>query len=106
MALPMASWPPIELAFATIFLRSRNAPGRRRIHAEGAGLPSRIDGDIQLTGRVNRVTKRATVLVTDPDGKLYSDGLRYRTSYVPLACLRSVMAHRDRSSTPIRRPAN
>jgi hypothetical protein len=47
----------------------------------------------QLTGRVNRITKRATVLVMDPDGESYSDGLRYRTYYVPLACLKSVLAH-------------
>ena len=47
----------------------------------------------QLTGRVNRITKRATVLVVDPDGESYSDGLRYRTYYVPLACLKSVQAH-------------
>lgn len=47
----------------------------------------------QLMGRVNRITKRATVLVADPDGVSYSDGLRYRTYYVPLACLKSVIAH-------------
>jgi hypothetical protein len=38
-------------------------------------------------GRVNRITKRATVLVEDPDGVKYSNGLRYRTYYVPIACL-------------------
>jgi hypothetical protein len=47
----------------------------------------------QLTGRVNRITKRATVLVADPDGVSYSDGLKYRTYYVPLASLKSVMVH-------------
>jgi hypothetical protein len=47
----------------------------------------------QLTGRVNRITKRATVLVADPDGVSYSDGLKYRTYYVPVASLKSVMAH-------------
>jgi len=47
----------------------------------------------QLTGRVNRITKRATVLVTDSDGKLYSDGFKYKAYYVPLGCLKSVMAH-------------
>jgi hypothetical protein len=47
----------------------------------------------QLTGRVNRITKRATVLVADPDGVSYSDGLRYRIYYVPLACLTSVIEH-------------
>lgn len=39
----------------------------------------------RLAGRVNRVTKRATVLVEDPEGERYSDGKRYRKYYVPLA---------------------
>lgn len=38
----------------------------------------------RLVGRVNRVTKRVTVLVEDPDGDRYSDGGRYRKYYVPL----------------------
>ena len=41
----------------------------------------------RLAGRVNRVTKRATVLVEDPEGERYSDGKRYRKYYVPLAGL-------------------
>jgi hypothetical protein len=41
----------------------------------------------QLTGVVNRVTKRATVLVEDPQGIRYSDGRRYKTYYVPIAYL-------------------
>jgi hypothetical protein len=47
----------------------------------------------RLTGRVNRITKRASVLVAEPDVVSYSDGLRYRTYYVPLACLTFVTAH-------------
>jgi hypothetical protein len=39
-------------------------------------------------GRVNRITKRATVLVEDPAGRLFSDGRRYATFYVPVAMLR------------------
>ena len=39
-------------------------------------------------GRVNRITRRATVLVENPDGNLYSDGRRYVTCYVPLPLLR------------------
>jgi hypothetical protein len=31
----------------------------------------------RLTGRVNRITQRATVLVEDPGGRRYSDGLHY-----------------------------
>ena len=41
----------------------------------------------RLAGRVNRITKRATVLVEDPRGERYSDGRRYRKYYVPLAAL-------------------
>jgi hypothetical protein len=41
----------------------------------------------RLTGRVNRITKRATVLVEDSEGQKYSDGLRYKTYYVPIADL-------------------
>ena len=42
----------------------------------------------RLVGRVNRITKRATVLVEDPEGDRYSDGKRYDKYYVPLAELR------------------
>lgn len=42
---------------------------------------------VPLTGFVNRVTKRATVLVADPQGEPYSDGGRYRRFYVPLTLL-------------------
>jgi hypothetical protein len=35
-------------------------------------------------GRVNRITRRATVLVEDPQGVDFSDGKRYLTFYVPL----------------------
>jgi hypothetical protein len=41
----------------------------------------------RLTGRVNRLTKRATVLVEDPEGENFSDGLRYRRYYVPIVHL-------------------
>lgn len=40
-------------------------------------------------GTVNRITRRATVLVADPTGQLYDDGRRYRKYYVPLSHLRS-----------------
>jgi len=46
----------------------------------------------RLTGRVNRITKRATVLVADPEGVPFSDGLRYKTYYVPIGSLQPVMA--------------
>ena len=41
-------------------------------------------------GIVNRITKRATVLVADPGGAPYSDGKRYMTFYVPVAMLEVV----------------
>jgi hypothetical protein len=39
------------------------------------------------TGVVQRITQRATVLVEDSRGELYSDGCRYRKYYVPLPLL-------------------
>ncbi len=49
----------------------------------------------RLQGRVNRVTKRATVLVDDPTGERLSDGRRYVRYYVPLAELRPTDTARD-----------
>jgi hypothetical protein len=40
-----------------------------------------------LRGVVNRVTKRATVLVEDPEGRRYSDGKLYRKYYIPIEWL-------------------
>ncbi len=37
-----------------------------------------------LFGRVNRITRRATVLVPNPKGERFSDGERYSRFYVPL----------------------
>jgi hypothetical protein len=54
----------------------------------GARVTFEFEG-LRLRGRVNRVTKRATVLVEDPGGQTYSDGLRYRTYYVPISRLLS-----------------
>ena len=39
-------------------------------------------------GRVNRITRRATVLVESPNGRPYSDGKHYLRFYVPLLLLR------------------
>lgn len=44
----------------------------------------------RLIGRVNRITKRATVLVEDAAGTLHSDGQRYKIYYVPLSGLEPV----------------
>jgi hypothetical protein len=48
-----------------------------------------LDG-VWHVGRVNRITRRATVLVQDPQGQPYSDGKRYRGFYVPLPLLRKI----------------
>jgi hypothetical protein len=68
---------------------------KERAAQSGIGIGSlvvfRFEGR-DLTGKVNRITKRATVLVPDPAGKAYSDGSRYNTYYVPLAALRLVAA--------------
>ena len=42
----------------------------------------------QLTGRVNRITKRATVLVPCRQGTRYNDGKRYTKFYIPFERLR------------------
>lgn len=42
----------------------------------------------RYSGTVNRITRRATVLVLDANGQLYQDGKRYRKFYVPLSHLR------------------
>lgn len=46
-----------------------------------------VDGR-RLRGVVNRVTKRATVLVPDAGGRSFSDGRKYGVYYVPIALLR------------------
>ncbi len=46
-----------------------------------------VDGQ-DYQGFVNRITKRATVLVRDPQGVRYNDGKTYSKFYVPLTMLR------------------
>ncbi len=69
---------------------------RERAAVSGIRIGSRVTFVFEgrrLTGRVNRVTKRATVLVEDSDGRKYSDGSRYKSYYVPIAHLQLVTAH-------------
>ncbi len=47
-------------------------------------LVSFSTGGHKVTGHVNRITKRATILVQAPNGSLYDDGKRYQKYYVPL----------------------
>jgi hypothetical protein len=63
---------------------------RERAANSGIRIGSRVTFVFEgrrLTGRVNRITKRVTVLVEDAAGQQYSDGLRYKTYYVPIAYL-------------------
>jgi hypothetical protein len=63
---------------------------RERAAESGIRVGSLVSFSFQnerLTGRVNRITKRVSVLVKDPDGTKYSDGLRYKTYYVPISWL-------------------
>lgn len=43
-----------------------------------------MSGSRKLVGRVNRITRRATVLVPDKKGQRFSDGGNYQKYYVPL----------------------
>jgi hypothetical protein len=53
----------------------------------GDRVAFRFDGQ-HYVGRVNRITRRATVLVEDERGRQYSDGKRYAKFYVPVGLLR------------------
>lgn len=54
-------------------------------HGIRVGAPVRFTaGRQRYVGVVNRITRRATVLVPSPKGELYSDGVRYEKYYVPL----------------------
>jgi len=55
----------------------------------GSNVQFALDG-IRYVGIVNRITRRATVLVVDSQGQLYGDGKRYRKFYVPLSHLELV----------------
>lgn len=55
----------------------------------GDQVTFRHDGGHRV-GRVNRITRRATVLVADPNGQPFSDGKRYSRFYVPLEKLRLI----------------
>lgn len=55
----------------------------------GARVRFDIEGH-RFEGIVNRITRRATVLVPDDRGPTYSDGRRYQKFYVPLRLLEVV----------------
>ena len=60
-------------------------------HALRVGDLASFEHDgLRRIGRINRITRRATVLVESPNGRPFTDGRRYETYYVPLAMLRKV----------------
>ena len=66
---------------------------RERAAASGIRVGARVIFTYEgrrLTGRVNRITKRASILVEDADGQQYVDGVRYKTYYVPIPLLEPV----------------
>ncbi|MDG3007904.1 SprT-like family protein [Paludisphaera mucosa] len=68
-------------------------PREQAASAFGVRVGDAVEFDMEgsrLRGRVNRITRRATVLVEHPSGALFTDGRRYQTFYVPLALLRKL----------------
>jgi len=57
---------------------------RKRLGISQGDLVSFSIEGRRLTGHVNRITKRATILVQSPKGALYDDGFKYQKYYVPL----------------------
>ena len=55
----------------------------------GMAVRFRFDG-VELKGVVNRINKRATVLVEDRNGQPYSDGKHYAKFYVPVPLLEAI----------------
>jgi hypothetical protein len=68
--------------------RERAADSGIRI---GSHVSFVVEGQ-RLTGLVNRITRRATVLVEHDGGRRYSDGRTYVAYYVPLNMLELVVA--------------
>jgi len=64
----------------------------------GLGVGDRVRFEVEgerYLGVINRITRRATVLVKDRRGRRYSDGRRYRKFYVPLPDLRRLRRQRE-----------
>ncbi|QDV58026.1 hypothetical protein [Rosistilla oblonga] len=53
----------------------------------GSPVEFQYEGKV-LRGKVNRITRRATVLVPDGKGQMFDDGQRYKRFYVPLERLK------------------
>jgi len=75
-----------EGAFHDLITPREQARAAFDIHV-GDQVSFELDG-ASHAGRVNRITRRATVLVENPRGRLFTDGKRYLSYYVPLPLLR------------------
>jgi hypothetical protein len=75
-----------EGAFHDLITPREQARSAFDIHV-GDQVSFELDGQWH-SGRVNRITRRATVLVEKPRGRPYSDGKTYVAYYVPLPLLR------------------
>ncbi len=69
-----------------LITQQERASRKFNIHV-GSRVHFQFEGT-RYVGTVNRITRRATVLVPDSGGQLYQDGRRYRKFYVPLSHLR------------------
>lgn len=68
-------------------------PRERALKIHGVKQGSLVQFEFEGTryqGVVNRITKRATVLVEDRKGRRYSDGKRYSKFYIPLESLKPI----------------
>ncbi|HKI17237.1 MAG TPA: SprT-like family protein [Isosphaeraceae bacterium] len=74
-----------EGAFHDLITPRETARAAFDIHI-GDRVRFELDG-MQYSGLVNRITRRATVLVEDPRGQPFTDGKFYRRFYVPLPLL-------------------
>jgi hypothetical protein len=74
-----------EGAFHDLITPRETARAAFDIHV-GDRVGFELDGE-RYVGIINRITRRATVLVEDPRGEPFTDGRRYRRFYVPLPLL-------------------
>ncbi len=65
----------------------------------GARVRFQLEG-VEHEGIVNRVTRRATVLVPDRSGRRFSDGRRYATYYTPVDTLEVIEQKTLRADPP------
>jgi hypothetical protein len=76
-------------AFRHDLITQRERAARKFDIRVGDTVVFSIEGK-RLSGRVNRITRRATVLVPDAKGEPFSDGGRYKKYYIPLERLAKI----------------